>query len=77
LMFNEEGGAHFKEAIVNLLRSEGGLKRWYLQAIDALAVKKVVGTASIEGDTWQEVDFMEDLERAEALGDKWAGRTAG
>ena len=76
LMFNEEGGRHFNEAIANLLRSEGGLKRWYLQAIDALAVKKVVGTASIEGFTWQEVDFMEDLSRAEALSDKWDGRTA-
>ncbi|MDA9865265.1 phosphocholine cytidylyltransferase family protein [bacterium] len=77
LMFTEEGGTHFKEAIVNLLRSEGGLKRWYLQAIDAVAVKKVVGTASIEGFSWQEVDFMDDLKRAEALGDKWGGRTAG
>jgi len=75
-MFNEEGGRHFNEAIANLLRSEGGLKRWYLQAIDALAVKKVVGTALIEGFTWQEVDFMEDLSRAEALSDKWDGRTA-
>ncbi|MGA9433847.1 MAG: phosphocholine cytidylyltransferase family protein [Roseobacter sp.] len=77
LMFNEEGGTYFKEAIVNLLRSENGLKSWYLRAIDALAVKNVVGTASIEGYTWQEVDFMEDLSRAEALGDKWGGRTTG
>lgn len=75
LMFDEEGGAHFKDAIANLLRSEGGLKRWYLQAIDALAVKKVVGTASIEGYTWQEVDFMDDLKSAEALGGKWGGRS--
>lgn len=73
LMFNEEGGTYFKEAIVNLLRSEGGLKRWYLQAIDAVAVKKVVGTASIEGLIWQEVDFMDDLKSAEALGEKWSG----
>ncbi|MDC0116042.1 phosphocholine cytidylyltransferase family protein [Octadecabacter sp.] len=74
LMFDEEGGTHFKEAIANLLRSEGGLKRWYLQAIDALAVKKIVGTASIEGHTWQEVDFMDDLKSAEQLGDKWGLR---
>ncbi len=73
LMFNEEGGAHFKSAIENLLRSENGLKSWYLRAIDALAVKKVVGTASIEGLTWQEVDVAEDLSRAEALGSKWSG----
>ena len=77
LMFSEEGGVHFKEAIVNLLRGENGLKSWYLRAIDAVAIKKVVGTASIEGYTWQEVDFMEDLSRAEALGDKWGGRSAG
>jgi choline kinase len=35
-----------------------------------------VGTASIEGLTWQEVDFLEDLSRAEALGSKWGGAAA-
>ncbi len=75
LIFDEEGGEHFKSAIINLLRSENGLKSWYLRAIDALAIKNVVGTASIEGHTWQEVDFKEDLSRAEALGDKWAGKS--
>ena len=73
LMFSEEGGAYFKDAIVNLLSGENGLKSWYLRAVDALAAKKVVGTASIEGFTWQEVDFPEDLSRAKALGSKWSG----
>lgn len=75
LMFNGEGGALFKEAIVNLLRGEHGLKSWYLRAIDALAVKKVVGIASIEGFAWQEVDFMDDLSRAKALSHKWGGHS--
>lgn len=73
LMFNEEGGEQFKKAIVNLLRSENGLKSWYLRAVDAMAIKGLVGTALIEGYTWQEVDFHEDLKRAEALSEKWAG----
>lgn len=77
LMFNEEGGVHFKAAIEYLLRSENGLKSWYLRAIDALALKKVVGTVSIEGLTWQEVDVIEDLSRAEALGSKWGGDHTG
>jgi choline kinase len=77
LMFNDEGGVHFKAAIEYLLRSENGLKSWYLRAIDALALKKVVGTVSIEGLTWQEVDVIEDLKSAEALGQKWVGDHTG
>ncbi len=71
LVFNEEGGRHFKQAVVDLLRSENGLKSWYLRAVDALAIKGLVGTYSIEGYTWQEVDFPDDLKSAEALSAKW------
>lgn len=77
LMFSEEGGKHFNQAVLNLLRSENGLKSWYLRAVDALAIKRVVGTALIEGHTWQEVDFPDDLTRAEALSSKWAGQASG
>lgn len=71
LIFDNEGGNHFKQAVVDLLRSENGLKSWYLRAVDALAIKELVGTSLIEGYTWQEVDFPDDLKRAEALSAKW------
>lgn len=77
LMFSVDGGKYFNQAVLNLLRSENGLKSWYLRAVDALAIKGVVGTALIEGHTWQEVDFPDDLERAEALSSKWAGQASG
>lgn len=77
LIFSAEGGAHFNEAIINLLRSENGLKSWYLRAIDMLAARKEVGTALIEGLTWQEVDVAEDLQRAEAHGEKWGAALSG
>ncbi len=77
LIFSEAGGAAFNDAIVNLLRSENGLKSWYLRAIDALAARKVVGTALIEGLAWQEVDVADDLARAEALAAGWGRTSAG
>ncbi len=77
LIFSDEGGSRFNEAIVNLLRSENGLKSWYLRAIDVLAARKTVGTALIEGLAWQEVDVVDDLARAEALGAKWGEMPAG
>ena len=76
IIFSEEGGALFNDAIVSLLRSEHGLKSWYLRAIDMLAAKNCVGAASIEGCAWQEVDVPEDLKRAEALASRWAGSAA-
>lgn len=77
LIFSAEGGGHFNDAIGSLLRSENGLKSWYLRAIDMLAARKEVGTALIEGLTWQEIDVAEDLTRAEALGAKWGLTPAG
>jgi len=48
-----------------------GVERWYLRAIDIIAKGNRVGTVSIEGLDWQEVDFPQDVEAAGALTAKW------
>ena len=48
-----------------------GTTNWYLKVIDSLADSKVVGTVSIEGERWQEVDYLTDLEAARALTAEW------
>ena len=44
----------------------------FLRAIDVIAKGNRVGTVSIEGLEWQEVDFPQDVEAADALTAKWA-----
>ena len=67
LVFQDGGGALFEAALERVLRRPDGLRRWYLSAVDLLAAETEVGTVSIEGLTWCEVDVPSDLERAERL----------
>ncbi|MEM8848574.1 MAG: phosphocholine cytidylyltransferase family protein [Pseudomonadota bacterium] len=67
LIFRAGGGGLFLTALVELMSQENGLANWYLRAVDMLAGDGVVGTSSIEGLGWAEVDFPHDLEAAEAL----------
>ena len=77
LVFRGTGAARFHAALETLLRREGGLTRWYLSVVDELAAEGIVGTASIEGLEWGEVDFPVDVARAEALTAGWlAGETS-
>lgn len=71
LLFRGEGGAMFAEGIEAALRQPDGLRRWYLSVIHALAQTHVVQVASIEGKGWGEVDYPDDLVRAEALVRSW------
>jgi len=76
LRFTEEGAKIFVTEIERLLRSEEGLKRWYLSAIDGIARYHAgaVGVRSIEGLEWSELDFPADLDRGVAMTDGWAKR---
>ncbi|MEM7709753.1 MAG: phosphocholine cytidylyltransferase family protein [Pseudomonadota bacterium] len=67
LVFRAGGGALFLTALVELMSQENGLANWYLRAVDMMAADGVVGTSSIEGLGWAEVDFPHDLEGAEVL----------
>jgi choline kinase len=73
LAFRGEGPAAFAAQVDRMMRWPDGTRRWYLRAIDQLALDGVdIGTVSIHGEDWQEVDFPEDLGKARALTERWA-----
>lgn len=73
LAFRGEGAALFRNAVRAAMRTPEGVQHWYLKVIDSLAPTGSVGTVSIEGMEWAEVDFLNDIEIARTLTDRWAG----
>lgn len=71
LAFTGEGPAIFRNQIDQMMRTPEGVARWYLRAIDIIAKGNRVGTVSIEGMDWQEVDFPQDVDSALALTGRW------
>ena len=71
LAFRGEGAALFREAVRQAMRTPEGVNHWYLKVIDTLAGSGKVGTVSIEGLGWAEVDFLNDIEIATKLTDSW------
>ena len=76
LAFRGEGGARFRAQVEHMMRTSEGVKNWYLRAIDHLAPEGIVGTVSIEGLDWAEVDYPKDVEIAGALAKRWASSAA-
>ncbi|KAB0677183.1 NTP transferase domain-containing protein [Aureimonas leprariae] len=73
--FTTEGGRAFVQTIEAVMKAETGLKSWYLSAIDRIAREEgIVGTRSIEGLEWGELDFPEDLVRNRAVTAGWIER---
>ncbi|WP_126174460.1 sugar phosphate nucleotidyltransferase [Altericroceibacterium xinjiangense] len=71
LAFRGEGADLFREAVRTAMRRPEGVQHWYLKVIDLLADTGKVGTVSIEGMDWAEVDFLNDIETATRLTDEW------
>ncbi len=71
LAFVGEGPAIFRNQVDQMMRTPEGVERWYLRAIDIIAKGNRVGTVSIEGLDWQEVDFPQDVESALRLTEHW------
>ena len=71
LAFRGEGAALFRNAVRAAMRTPQGVEHWYLKVIDSLAPTGNVGTLSIEGLGWGEVDFLNDIEVATKLTDTW------
>ncbi len=69
LRLSPDGAGLMKSAMESVLRETDGFRRWYLSAVDRLAKNDhgAVGTVSIEGLGWCEVDCPADMARAEAL----------
>ena len=67
MMFKGEAPARFVEVLDQFMRAQTGIANYYLKAVGVLAEQGHVDTVSIEGLTWGEVDFPEDLARVRAL----------
>lgn len=74
LAFRGEGAELFRETVRETMRTPDGVNHWYLKVIDMIADSGKVGTKSIEGMDWAEVDFLNDIEAATSLTDKWAAK---
>jgi choline kinase len=61
LCFRGAGPGIFRRALEASMRSPAGLAAWYLSVIDDLAKQHHVGTVSVHGLWWREIDCPEDL----------------
>ena len=71
MAFRGFGPKLFADELERVMRTPEGLDYWYTSSIDALAKAGVVGTVSIEGLDWGEIDFPVDLQRARSLVQRW------
>ena len=67
MRFSGEGPGRFAGVLNEIMHTPNGISWWYLKAIGVLADQGFVQTHSIEGLTWGEVDFKEDLDHARTL----------
>lgn len=69
LKFSADGAGLFREKIEQMMRTQDGISAWFLKAIDALAKSgQEIGTCSIEGRLWCELDTLEDWQNLERIG---------
>jgi choline kinase len=71
MVFNQAGANAFVNKVESLMAGPDGLARWYLSAIDELAMAGVVGISSIQGLSWCEVDDLADFAHAEKTVRGW------
>jgi len=71
LAFRSGGAERFRAWIDKAIRTGEGTTVWYLRVIHQIAQAEAVWTFDIAGEEWGEVDFPEDVERAEELARRW------
>ena len=74
MVFSRTGAEAFVQKVESLMSSPDGLARWYLSAIDEMAVEGMVGISSIQGHDWCEVDDLVDFAHAEKAVASWHDR---
>lgn len=72
VLFRGIGCALFREELEAAMRDGSGINAWYLQAIDRLAKRDLVGAVDIGPLEWCEIDFPSDLEMARRMIENWA-----
>ena len=71
LLFREQGGRLFRDAIEQAMRTPVALQQWYLSVIDQLASAGHVWSQSIHGLQWGELDYPVDLDKALQMVADW------
>ena len=66
-LYRGRGPALFTEALTDILKEPEGTRRWYLSAVNLLAGRGHVHRVSIMGLQWAEIDYPDDLPRAQAV----------
>lgn len=72
LVFRDDGGQRFADAVDAAIGRDGGTGNYYLSAVSELAQQGIVGAADVTGHASAEVDFPTDLPGARALTAHWA-----
>jgi len=75
MVFSQVGAGAFVQKVERLMAGPDGLARWYLSAIDELALAGLVGISSIQGLGWCEVDDLADFALAEKTVRSWGDQT--
>jgi choline kinase len=75
MIFNRAGAEAFVQKVELVMADPEGLSRWYLSAIDELALAGQVGISSIKGHDWCEVDDLADFAHAEKALRSWRENT--
>lgn len=73
MAFRDGGPELFVRTIEGLMRTDKGLKLWYLSAIDGLAQQGHVSVCDIHGLSWCEIDDRNDLDNANSVVAAWNG----
>jgi len=71
LLFKGEGVKTFADTVDAVMHTPEGTKSWYLKVINRIAQESYVGTVSIKGHEWGDVDFPADVVNAQALTAGW------
>jgi choline kinase len=71
LLFRGEGPRLFRAALARAMQSPGAERKYYLSAVNELAMEGHVRTASVEGLQWAEIDYWPDLQAAEQVVAAW------
>ncbi len=73
LRFQAPGAELFRHKLEQMMRTQDGIAAWFLKAIDALAKSGAgsVGTCSIEGHDWCELDTREDWQNLKAMASRF------
>ena len=67
LYFRDQGAIDFKANLESQMRSQEGLKSWFLSVVDMMAGQGEVEAGNFSGQRWAEIDFIADLVAAEKL----------